>query len=963
VSPKFTLSLQRETIQFNCPKVNHNNFLKIVSINAQSLANIDHIAIFRNLLSKNVIDIAAVSETWLKSKHPDKLCNVDGYQLIRNDREGLGGGGVALFVKKGLKFKILDSSPNSFDQTRAEFLICDIDLHDTHILVAAIYRRPHKKCRFDKLLESLRKHVLTHDNIILLGDFNIKFNLNSTMTTRLIATLEDLNLTRLPIQNTHRQGKTVTTIDAIFTSTHITHNSFGSLSNLLSSHDILYAVFPLEVTECEDEYYTIREFHSVPQEELLDRAMQIDWSCTNAQFSLEDKIIHLNSKILDFYNEHLPLKNLKFKRKFQPRLPNFIQSAIKHRDSMRKLATKFRHFFNYFDLYRAAKNRVKQLIATFHRSVVYSKLSNLIGSDQIWKTLRNLGLVKEKSYSKALPEDLNQLAHSLTMGPDIDETKIKFDFNLVNRPQGEKFYFSHAQPIKVKNAIFDIDTSAEGTDGICVKMIKLIWQTLVFPITHIIDTSLQTSIFPTCWKSALLNPIPKIRNPVNTKDFRPISLLCTLSKVVEKIVGEQVLDYLNSQNILDPFQSGYRKLYSTATALLKITEDMRMAIFKKRVIVSVFLDFSKAFECVNHKILLRKLSQMNLSDPVVKWFESYLSERQCAAKGRNGARSEWIKVERGVPQGTVLGPLLFSLYIHDINVILRNRCKYHIYADDIQLFIECDLSELHEAIKILNFILEDIANWSERHGLKLNPSKTQAMLIASAKIHKQIKKLTLPTLTLSGTQITFSDTVKNLGVFFDTTLSWDRHISSICQKVYGSLNNLHKFRAMTPETIRLRLVKSLILPHFDYCSFVYCNLTSTQRKRLQNLMHAAISYVYDIPFASRLTKYYFKAEILQLHDRHNLEILLMTHKIVHKNCPTYLLDMLTMANSVNTRATRSHKFKIHVPRVGVNTPENSFVVKASRLWNDLPADLCSNIKIESFKSELRFKFLQSYKEA
>jgi exonuclease III len=919
-----------------------------MSINAQSLANVDHIAVFRNLLSQNVIDVAAVSETWLKSKHPDKLCSVNGYQLVRNDREGLGGGGVALFVKNNLKLKILDSSPNSFDPSRAEF---------------AIYRRPQEKCKFDTLFESLHKHILTHDNIILLGDFNIKFNKNTTHTKRLISKLEDLNLTRLPINNTYRQNGYVSTIDAIFTSTHLSYNCFGALPNLLSSHDILYAVFPLEVNECEADSYSIREFHTVPQEELLDRAMQIDWSCTNAQFSLEDKVSQINTKILDFYNEHLPIKTMKVKRKFQPKLPDSIQSAIANRDKLRKLATKVSHFFNYFDLYRAAKNKVKQLIATFHKNVIYSKLNNLIGTDHIWKTLRNLGLVKDKSFSKSLPEDLNELAQSLTKCPDIDESKIKFDSNLAPRPAGEKFYFSHAQPVKVKNAIFDIDSAAEGNDGICVKMIKLIWQTLVFPITHIVDTSLQTSTFPDIWKSAILSPVPKIRNPVNIKDFRPISLLCILSKVTEKIAVEQIIDFLNTNNILDPFQSGYRTLYSTATALLKITEDMRNAVFKKRVVVSVFLDFSKAFDCVNHKILIRKLTQLNFSHPVVAWFESYLSGRKYAVKGRNGARSEWVKVDRGVPQGACLSPLLFSLYIHDISSILQNRCKYHIYADDIQLYIDCDLSDLHEAIKTLNLVLDDIAKWSEQHGLKLNPTKTQAMLIATDKTQKQINKLNLPKLTLTGTHILFSDTVKNLGVFFDTTLSWDRHISAICQKIYGSLNNLQKFRSMTPQTIRLQLVKSLLLPHFDYCSFVYCNITSAQRKRLQNLMHAAINYAYDVPFASRLSKYYHKAEILQLHDRHALEILLMTHKIVHKNCPSYLSDMFTMSNSVNTRNTRSHKFKIYVPRVGVTAPENSFVVKAARLWNDLPADLCSNPNIDAFKSALRFKFLQSYKEA
>jgi hypothetical protein len=436
--------------------------------------------------------------------------------------------------------------------------------------------------------------------------------------------------------------------------------------------------------------------------------------------------------------------------------------------------------------------------------------------------------------------------------------------------------------------------------------------------------------------------------------------LCALSKVLEKIANNQIVEFINKRNIMDPFQSGYRKLHSTATALLKISEEIRLSIFKKRVIVTVFLDYSKAFDCVNHELLLLKLRKLNFSEPSLHWLSSYLSDRRGAVRGKKGKQSEWIKITRGVPQGTVLGPLLFSLYTHDICKMLNQRCKYHIYADDIQLYIECAPAELNEAIQTLNTILADIAIWSEEHGLKLNPTKTHSMLISSPEVRKHINTHALTPLTLLGTQIKFSDNFKNLGVYFDTTFNWDKHVSSICQKVYGSLNNLYKFRDSTPEVIRLKLVKSLILPHFDYCSFVYCNINAKQRKRLQNLLNAAIKYVYNVPFAASLSPYYVKARILKVNERHDLDILLMTHKIVHKNCPDYLSDLVTLAKSVNSRQTRAHKFKINVPRVGRTVPENSFVVKSSRLWNKLPENVCSTTNLDHFKSEIFDMFLRSY---
>jgi Reverse transcriptase (RNA-dependent DNA polymerase)/Endonuclease-reverse transcriptase len=960
---KYCLKLNDEVINFHCPSKIKNNFFKIISLNAQSLANVDHILVFRHLLSDQIVDLIAVSETWLSSKNPDKLCNVEGYKLIRNDREGLRGGGVAFFVKNDVTFKIIATSPNTFDPTQVEFIFIEVTLQHTKILIVSLYRRPDIHCKFDKFFSELRKHTPTHDEIILLGDFNINFLDNTNKTTDFLTKLDDFNMYRLPIDHTHKSHNSLTTIDAIFVTAELDYNCFGKLPNLLSAHEILFIVLSLPHLIEGEEQIKIREFDTIKNEDLLEKAILVDWPLCSSMQSVDEKVTVFSEMLLGFFDSNLPLKVLPVKRKFKPKLPDTIKSAIRHRDRLRKLAYQVSSFLNIYERYKEVKNKVKQLVSTFHKGIIFSKLNNLKCSNHIWSSLRKLGLIKEKSFSNKLPENLDELAEGLTALPDIDSSKINFDYNLEPRTQVDKFYFSHVQPDKIKAAIFDIVTSAEGCDGICINMLKKIWQVIIFSVTNIVNSSMQMSYFPTLWKKAILSPVPKVRNPLSVKDFRPISLLCTASKILEKVVHDQILVFLNTQNIFDPFQSGYRKLYSTATALLKITEDFRNALLKRRVVLVVFLDFSKAFECVNHELLLRKLSQLNFSDPVVEWFRSYLTGRECAVKGKNGKFSKWVHVTSGVPQGSVLGPLLFSLYTHDISKILKNRCKYHIYADDIQLYIECSISELDEAIQIMNFILGDIVTWTESHGLKLNPTKTQAMLIATQNTRARINLQSLTPLTLNGTIIEYTDTVKNLGVHFDKHLAWDKHISSICQKVYGTLNNLQKFRKMTPESIRLRLVKTLILPHLDYCSFAFCNITAGQRKRLEVLLHAAIQYVYNVPFASRLTPYYVKAEILKVRERYDLEILSMTHKIVHKNCPSYLTDFATFVSDTSTRTSRAHKFKLRTPRVGLDAAENSFIVKSSRLWNNLPEKLCANTNIDSFKRSLRDMYFEGYKEA
>jgi hypothetical protein len=917
----------------------------------------------RHLLTDSCVDLIAISETWLSSKHSDKICAVPGYNLVRNDREGLRGGGVALLIKQNFKFKVLSSSPCLFDQNNVEFICCEINFENSNLLVIALYRRPHTSCTFDSFFTELQKQISHYDEVIVVGDFNVNFAADTQITGELVTHFDDFGLKRLPIDNTHRSHNALTTIDAIFTSPQVDFNCFGKLPNLLSTHEILFIVLSKPHGSNSSEQRFIREFSSVDANELLDKAFQLNWPSCGNYGRVDEKVAAFSDMILGFYNDVLPLKLVKAKTKFRPQLPQSIKVCIKQRDNLRKLAFRAgRQLTDVFDKFREIKNKVKQLIATFHRGIIFEKLNNLASSTQIWSVLRNMGLIKEKSHVKILPMNLDDMAVGLTTVPEIDMGKINYNYKLASSPEGEKFHFSYVQPLQIKNALFDIDTSAEGTDGICVKMLKLIWMVILPTLTNIVNSSMQLGYFPTLWKRGILCPIPKIRFPISVKDFRPIVMLCTMSKVLEKVVHDQILSFVNGLNLMDPLQSGYRKLFSTSTALLRIAEDIRLSIFKREVVLVVFLDYSKAFDCVDHKLLLHKLKQLNFSDSVLKWLQSYLTDRECAVKGKDGKFSKWVKMDRGVPQGSVLGPLLFSLYTHDLGKILRNRCKYHIYADDTQLYINCKLSELNEAIQIMNFILEDVAKWSESHGLKLNSSKTQAMLIATPNTHKLIEHHNLTKLHLNGTDITYCDTVKNLGVTFDKHLNWDKQISSVSQKVYGTLNNLNKFRAMTPESIRLKLIKTLVLPHLDYCSFAYCNINKEQEKRLQVLLNAAIYYVYDVPFKARLSPYFLKSGILKVQERHELELLLMTHKIVNKNCPPYLHDLIKFVSDASSRTTRAHKFKLRVPFVGVDAPEGSFSVKSCRLWNNLSEKLCATQNIKSFKSELKSLLFKRYEE-
>jgi len=956
------LKLQDDTIEFNCSDKNVNDYLKILSINAQSLADINHVTLLRHYLSNEIVDIAGISETWLKSKHDNvKMFEIDGYEMLRHDRPETRGGGVAFYIRKGIAFEIICKSKNG-EHEGAEYLMICLKLRQVKLLLCIVYRRPQNDVTFTNLFADLNDHFPNHDQCVVMGDFNCNSKKDSVLLRSLNFEAEELGFERLPIEDTHLSYNAITTIDAIFCSAECNPINYGKFENSLSHHDILYVTLHLSTEKIDPECKMIREFEKVDKKHLEAEALKINW-CESDQITLDERVANFNDKLIGLFDMVAPLKIVKQPLKFKPKLPQDIRSLARERNAAKKHAAR-ECSIDAFNIFKMLRNRVKQLVLNFHKSIIFSCLDKLGNTKHIWSKLRNLGLVKDKKRTSALPDDCNKLVEELTVRQTSDmKDQIEQNVALPTSDLDDKFYFKYVTPIQVKRAIREITSPAEGTDQICIKMLKLCIDVILPTLTFIINLSLQLSYFPNIWKKAILKALPKVRNPVTAADFRPISILCVLSKILEKLVYDQLVEYFNAKKVFNSLQSGFRKMHSTATALLKITEDLRLAIFKGDVTLMVFLDYSKAFDLVDHALLLKKLRKHNLSEPAIQFFKSYLENRSHAIKNKDGSFTKWVKIECGVPQGSVLAPLLFSLFIQDIAEIIGGRCKFHLYADDLQLYIHfsCKPEEIAKCVALVNEILADVVHWSLKQGLKLNPTKSQVIIIGSERAYKKLDFSQVPKVVLDNLELDYCDKVKNLGLVFDKHLNWNGQISQITQKFYGVLKTLEKFRDVTPEAIRIRLVKSLIMPHFDYCDVAFCNINSAQISKLQVLQNNAIRYIYDVKRGQRLSVLYKKAQILNITDRRNLSLLCQTHKILYQNCPEYLKDFATTMHDVNlVTRTRAHKMTLLAPFVSVEVPENCFKVACYRLWNALRPNLCLNENVNAFKSALKKDFFAKY---
>lgn len=346
---------------------------------------------------------------------------------------------------------------------------------------------------------------------------------------------------------------------------------------------------------------------------------------------------------------------------------------------------------------------------------------------------------------------------------------------------------------------------------------------------------------PKCWKLAKVIPNHKKTRSRGLVDFIPLSILPCLSKVLEVLAKEQLVEYLRLHTFLDDYQSGYRAKHSTETVLLRIMDHVRRAFERKQLTILLLLDFSKAFDTIQHGKLLEKLiANFKFTPSAVSFVKDYLSERmQCVSI--DDYVSEPIAVSQGIPQGSVLGPLIFSLYINDLPRTLRHLL-YHLFADDVQLYYSTAEKDLKDAEHMINEDIASICTWARDNGLILNASKTQAIVFSNTAV-----RTTLPNIFIDGTAITFTETVKNLGVNMDTNLSFNAHARDLSSKVFSRLRSLWPNYSILSWQVRLMLFKSLILPLFMYCDSVYStNLNAISVRVLERAFAACTRFVFAL---------------------------------------------------------------------------------------------------------------------
>ena len=529
-------------------------------------------------------------------------------------------------------------------------------------------------------------------------------------------------------------------------------------------------------------------------------------------------------------------------------------------------------------------------------------------------------------------EDIDQLIHKLPA--DQGNT-----FSL--------YRINHNQVLQEIKAIRS-DCSTGG-DSIPINMIKLVADVIASPLTAIINNSIDKNIFPDQWKTAKICPIPKIDNPMESKDFRLISLLPVMSKVFERIIMKQLIQYIENRTVYSDMQSGFRKNHSANTLLIKMRDDILNAMDKGEVTIAVLTDFSKAFDTVDYPTLLKKLHALNMSKNTLKLMASYLTERQQYVQIDDKLSTSEL-VTFGVPQGSILGPVLFNLYVSDMDENCKN-CACAQYADDSNLYKNCKPSNIMSSINYLEETLNDVYKWSEEKNLIFNPDKTKFMIFTTTRSkHKDIAYQFRPD---ERTTVERSDSNKILGIWFQQQLCWDNHIAEVTRSCYTTICVLRKIKHLANRHLRKQLCNSLILSRLDYCSTVFDPLTTNMEKRLQKVQNSATALILN-RYCS--TKDVLTIGWLPIKERTEMKLACLCHQAAYNECfPPYMrleFDKRRLPRACNDNG----------PKIVEKGHRNTFHSRAARVFNELPRDLRETKKVELFKINIKKYFLNRAKE-
>jgi Reverse transcriptase (RNA-dependent DNA polymerase) len=972
-----------------CEKFSNSKQPIILSINIQSLnAKYNNLCDFINQLScKNVnVDIIALQETW-QIKYSNLVC-IPGYQQLcfKNRRAGRGGG-VGFYIRNGLDFKVLDTPFDSFTDRLFESISLVISDNSNakckQYIVTSLYRSPTAINNvtqanqmdtffntFDQLTNFLRSRKLCS---FICMDSNINLlELNSQFSFTFLNNIIANGFIPINLKATRAQNQSISLIDQIVVNEPDKCCNSGSIIDDLSDHWFTFVQLNFCKKKCKTDQQKSRLITNANLVQFRESLSNLHWNDVTLSNNVDDCYKLFWDPFKSLYDLHFPMVTKRFNRNFHKINAFMTQGLIvSRRTKINLLKISLNDPSNENKLkYKTYRNLYNKLVRVRKKDFFHERLNkSQRNPKKMWEILNELtGKKLSKSGTKIekicsagetitgslnIANEFNKFFCSVgeKISNSVENTTAKPEDYLRPNPNTNPLEFGVFTQAEFINIINSMEPkSSADINGLSNKILKFVKFEISKPLVHLFNLSLTTGKFPSELKCSKTVPIFKAGDNSMCDNYRPISLLSSLSKVLEKAVANRLMSHLRDNQLLYEGQFGFQPGVSTVHHLLKLTNFVAEELNKKNFTVGILLDLKKAFDVVPHKILLKKLENLGIAGVSLRWFASYLEGRtQCVEI--DGKISEVLNLAISILQGSILGPILFLCYINDLPNCTELLAL--MFADDTIGLTSGP--ELHPLLNKANLELQKLGMWFRANKMAVNVSKTKFIIfkpkgkkitlnpnegiffnnndLNSPNDPNKIYKLDR---IYDDNPVSQDRTYKLLGVLIDEHLSFNQHCTYIGNKIAQSNYIIARSKNLLPSKMLKTLYYSLVHPHLLYCLPIYSCTSAKNLKKLLVMQKKAIRSICNSSYNQHTAPLFLDLKIMPLNELISFSQSLLMHSIIYNYGPPIFANQWITNNARNQNILLRNADDIYVPIVTSEQVNKLPLIAFAKLWNSLP---------------------------
>ena len=950
--------------------------LKIMHINIRSLPNkMDE---FKMLIEKansnnSHYDIVLVCETFINDFNIHQ-CALENYVLFEKHRSSKKGGGVAIYVHDSIRVEERNDL-DIFIEGQIESLFVEIELNGKQMTVGELYRVPGSDLSsFFVSYDSLLRTLNNENKMVIIGtDQNLDFLKIDTHknTAKFLNMNLDSGLVPMITRPTRITHSSCTLIDNIYTNVKLSVKPFVLISDI---SDHLPCCLFVARKKNDKTLIESRKLNDSNIANIKCSLSKINWDILDS-LDIDDSYDFFMNTLNKSLDENAPKVILKLSQKYIIREPWMTSGLLKsskicdrlykqqigcnNSDDKRAKYLVYRNKYNslkriarknyYSEQIRNFKNDSKKLWSIFNK--VIGKTKNKLDLPSKIKDKNSIIISGSINIANEFCDFFSNIGSNLSS--KIAAPNVSYNEYMDDVWSGNAFFLSPTDEQEIAKIILSLkNKNSSGYDGISNVLIKKLTSEICYPLAIIFNKSILEGKFPRAMKVADVLPVFKSKDKSVCTNYRPISLLPVVSKVLERIIYKRLYYFLQKEHLLYNSQYGFRNKHSTINAVMEFVGKVLNGFENEQYTLSVFLDLSKAFDTIDHNILLNKLDRYGIRGQANNWFKSYLSERQQQVKYTDGVRSRLMTVNCGVPQGSVLGPLLFIIYTNDIyKSVVGSHCI--LFADDTTMFsIHKDIDTL---VKIITKDMNILIDWFKANKLSLNLGKTNCMLFKPK--HKKERNVVL---NFDSETLRSVSNTKFLGLIIDENLTWSNHIKNVHLKLAKGLYTLRSVRKSLPNWTKRILYMSFINSHINYGLSLWGPMAlSSDIKKLEKQQKKALRHIDTATYNSHTDPIFKKYKILKLKDMINLELGKFMYGFEKGTLPLPLQNLFKRNVDIHHYNTRG-KMSVNTQQHKSTIYNKSFLARGPALWSQFQNDQKMCPSVNSFVRNFKKNCISSY---